>query len=330
MRRIDAHCHIIVEEITTSHGNEPWRTHIERQDRGIYATMKQMRNGPMHHECTNVDTILSEMDALRIDTMLICPPPFLFFYDLPAWEGTKVSRIQNEAMAKIAARHPDRFAPLATIPLQDVEAACSELHYATHELGLHGVEIGSNVRGIHLGDKRFRPFWQMCAQEDLFVFIHPEYFQTHSSPTLNEYYLVNLVGNPYETGLTAAHMVFSGLFEELPDLKVMLAHAGGIMPWIMGRWSRGYQQRPEAKRVLQHDPLTSVRKFYVDTITHSPAALSSLIATFGADHVVVGSDYPFDMGLDDPIGQIESLEGLNIQQREAILGGTIARLLKLA
>src|SRR6266567_2773461 len=228
MRRIDAHCHIIVEEITASHGDESWRAHIERTDQGIYATMKQMRNGPMHHECTNVDIILSEMDTMRIDTMLICPPPFLFFYDLPAQEGTKVSRIQNESMAKVAVQHPDRFAPLATIPLQDVDAACLELYHATHELGLYGVEIGSNVRGVHLGDKRFRPFWQMCAEEDRFVFIHPEYFQTHSSPTLNEYYLVNLVGNPYETGLTSAHMVFSGLFEEFPDLKIMLAHAGGI------------------------------------------------------------------------------------------------------
>jgi aminocarboxymuconate-semialdehyde decarboxylase len=274
--------------------------------------------------------MLHEMDAMHLDTMLICPPPFLFFYDLSAEEGLKTARIQNDAMAAVAVQHYGRFAPLATIPLQDINAATMELRRATHELGLYGVEIGSNVRGIHLGDERFRPFWQACAEDDLFVFIHPEYFQAHSSPTLSEYYLVNLVGNPCETGLTAAHMVLSGLFEEFPDLKVMLAHAGGVMPWIMGRWSRGYQQRPEPRRSLKHDPLESIRKFYVDTIAHSQAALSFLVNTFGTDHIILGSDYPFDMGLDDPVGQIEALEGLTEEQREAILGGTVARLLKLA
>jgi aminocarboxymuconate-semialdehyde decarboxylase len=261
--------------------------------------------------------------------MLICPPPFLFLYDLPARDGLKAARIQNDAMAAVAAQHPERFVPLATVPLQDVNAACQELRRATRELSLRGVEIGSNVRGIHLGDERFRPFWQACAEDDLFVFIHPEYFQVHGLQTLSEYYLTNLIGNPCETGLTAAHMVFSGLFEELPDLKVMLAHAGGVMPWIMGRWSRGFQQRPEPKRHLKHDPLESVRKFYVDTIAHSQAALNFLVATFGHDHVIMGSDYPFDMGLDDPVMEVEELETLPEEQREAILGGTVACLLKL-
>jgi aminocarboxymuconate-semialdehyde decarboxylase len=329
MRHIDAHGHIIVEEITSSYGNERWRPHIERTEQGIYAETERMRNGPMHHECSNVSTMLQEMDALRIDTMLICPPPFLFFYNLPAQDGIQAARIQNDAMAAVAVQHPERFVPLATVPLQDINAARTELRQATRELGFRGVEIGSSVQGLHLGDERFRPFWQLCAEDDLFVFIHPEYFQAHNSPTLSEYYLVNLVGNPCETGLTAAHMVFSGLFEEFPDLKVMLAHAGGVMPWIMGRWSRGYQQRPEAKQRLKHDPLESVRKFYVDTIAHSQAALSFLIDTFGADHITLGSDYPFDMGLDDPVEQVEALEGLTEEQREAILGGTIARLLKL-
>jgi aminocarboxymuconate-semialdehyde decarboxylase len=330
MRTIDAHGHIIVEEITASHGNDAWRPRIERTPDGTFSTTGTgMRNGPHVHECTDVAGIIRDMDRLRIDTMLICPPPYLFFYGLEAQDGIEACRIQNDALAAVQQAHPSRFAPLAVVPLQDVEAAVAELRRATRELGLHGVEVGSSVRGVHLGDPRFRPFWHACTDDDIFVFIHPEYFQAHSSPTLQQYYLVNLVGNPCETGLNAAHMVFSGLFEELPDLKILLAHAGGVLPWIMGRWAHGYGKRQEPRRDLRHDPLESCRKFYFDTIAHSAAAQRFLVDQFGVDHVLLGSDYFFDMGQDDPVGEIEALAGLTDEERAAILGGNAARLARL-
>ncbi len=329
MRHIDAHGHIIVEEITADHGPEPWRPRLERTPEGVYSTNVQVRNGPMPHEGSDVPGMLAAMDKLRIDMMLICPPPFLFLYDLPGAEGLNAARIQNDAMAAVARQHPDRFAPLAMIPMQDTQLALAELRRATHELGFHGVEIGSNVRGVHLGDPEFRPFWQACAADDLFVFIHPEYFQGHSSPTLKQYYLTNLVGNPSETGLNAAHMIFSGLFTELPDLKVMLGHAGGTMPWIMGRWEHGWEKRPEPQRDLKTSPMAAARHFYVDTIAHGDPQLRVLVELFGADHVLLGSDFPFDMGQDDPVGEIEGLSGLSESDRAAILGGNITRLAHL-
>ena len=330
MRHIDAHGHIIVEEITASHGNEPWRPRIERTEGGTFSTtVTGSRNGPHQHESTDVAGILRDMDALRIDTMLICPPPYLLLYGLEPEEGVKACRIQNDALAALRRQHPDRFAPLAVVPLQDPAAAVTELRRATRELGLAGVEIGSSVRGVHLGDPQFRPFWRACAEDDIFVFIHPDYFQAHSSPTLSQYYLVNFVGNPCETGLSAAHIVFSGVFQEYPDLKILLSHGGGVMPWIMGRWSHGYGKRPEAKRDLKHDPLADCKKFYVDTITHSEAGLRFLIDQFGVDHVLLGSDYFFDMGQDDPVGEVEALPGLSEQERAAILEGNVTRLARL-
>src|SRR5579859_4497318 len=330
MRSIDAHGHIIVEEITTSHGNEPWRTQIDRTPDGTFSSLVSgKRNGPHVYECTDVPQMLRDLDHLRIDTMMISPPPYLFLYQLDPAETLKAARIQNDAMAAVQGRHPDRFAPLATLPMNDVDAAIAEMRRATRELGLHGVEIGSNVQGVYLGDPRFSPFWRAVADDDVFVFIHPDYYQTTSSPALNQYYLVNFVGNPAETGLAAAHMVFSGLFQDFPDLKILLAHAGGVTPWIMGRWEHGYGKRAEAKRDLKHHPIEDVKKFYFDTIAHSPAALKFLNEQVGADHVILGSDYYFDMGPDDPVGDVEKLEGVSEADKAKILNGNITRLARL-
>jgi aminocarboxymuconate-semialdehyde decarboxylase len=327
MRTIDAHGHIIVDEITASRGNEPWRPRIDRTPEGVFSTTADgRRNGPHQHESTDIPQMLRDLDQLRIDTLMISPPPYLFLYQLDPAETTRAARIQNDAMAAVKEKHPDRFAPLATVPLNDVNAAITELRRATRELGFHGVEIGTGVQGVHLGDPRFRPFWRAVADDDVFVFIHPDYFQANSSPTLSQYYLVNFVGNPTETGLAAAHMVFSGLFQDFPDLKILLAHAGGVTPWIMGRWAHGYRKRVEARRDLKHNPIDDVKKFYFDTITHSPAALTFLVEQFGADHVILGSDYFFDMGPDNPVGDVEELEGISEADKAKILNGNITRL----
>lgn len=329
MRRIDSHAHIVVPEITANYGSEPWRFEVTRVEGGQLVHNNRMKNGPTPREILDIKGILEDLDEMRIDVAALCPPPFLFLYDLPAEEGLRAARIQNDALARLNQEYPDRLANLATVPLQDVDMAVKELERAIRELKLFGVEIGSNVRGVHLGAPQFRPFWQAVADMDVFVFIHPEYFQEHSSPTLNEYYLVNFVGNPVETALNAAHMVFSGLFEELPTLKVMLAHAGGATPWVMGRWDHGYRVRREAKTKLRNPPSESVKKFYFDTVAHDPRALQYLVETFGADHVLLGSDFPFDMALDRPVEAVEALR-ISEEDKQKILSGNAACLMGLS
>lgn len=328
MKRIDSHAHIIVPEVTQRYGTEPWRPNVTRVEGGQIVHNDRMRHAPTPREIMEIEGILEDMDELSIDVMALCPPPFLFLYDLPPAEGLRAARIQNEALARLNRDHPNRLANLATVPLQDVDLAVKELERAVRDLGLRGVEIGSNVRGLHLGAPLFRPFWQAVADLDAFVFIHPDYFQAHSSPTLKEYYLVNLVGNPCETALNAAHMVFSGLFEELPNLKVMLAHAGGVAPWIMGRWAHGHKWRPEPKARLKGSPTESMKRLYFDTVAHHPLALRYLVEAFGADHVLLGSDFPFDMALEDPVREVESLP-IPAEDRAKILGGNAARLMGL-
>ncbi|MFC1941311.1 amidohydrolase family protein [Chloroflexota bacterium] len=326
MINIDAHAHIVVQEITRAFGSEPWRLEITRVPGGKIVQNDRMKLGPMPREITDIDGVLEDMNKMRIDIMAICPPPFLFFYDLPGQDGLRMAQIQNDAIARLSHDYPNRFAGLAVAPLQDIELAVVELKRAANELGLYGVEIGSSVQGIYLGDPRFAPLWKAVAEMDLFVFIHPEYFQGHLTSALKEYYLVNLVGNPVETGLTAAHMVFSGLFERYPKLKVLLAHGGGVMPWLKSRWQHGYRVRPEPKKNLKGSPMDSVNKFYVDTIVHDSRALGYLVETFGADHVLLGSDFPFDMGPELPVQEVEELK-IPDEDKARILGGNATRLM---
>lgn len=326
MPRIDTHAHIVVPEITTNQGSEPWRPEVIQTPDGQFIQNNRFRNGPTPREILDVAKIIEDMDEMRIDIMALSVPPFLFLYDLPDAEGLGAAQVQNDALARLNQQYPSRFANLATVPLQNLDLAVQELERAITELGLNGVEIGSNVMGVPVGDPRFRPFWEAAADMDLFVFIHPDYFQTRSTDVLKDYYLVNLVGNPVETGINAAHMVFSGLLEAFPNLKVMLGHAGGVAPWIVGRWEHGYGKREEPRRVLNSSPIESFKRFYFDTVAHHPAALKYLVEVFGSDHVLLGSDFPFDMGPDEPVAEVEALP-IAQDDINSILGGNAAQLL---
>jgi aminocarboxymuconate-semialdehyde decarboxylase len=187
------------------------------------------------------------------------------------------------------------------------------------------VEIGTNFNGFYLGDPQFRPFW--AGAEDLVVFfdIHP--VSGVGGVVGWEYYMWTVYANPAETALTAAHMILSGLLEEHPQLKICLFHGGGHLPYQIGRLDRAFEVRPEARQKISAPPSTYLKKFYFDTITHSALALAYLIDLVGVEQVMLGSDYPFDMGYDRPVELVEHLPGLSEAGKQAILGGNAQRLL---
>jgi aminocarboxymuconate-semialdehyde decarboxylase len=182
------------------------------------------------------------------------------------------------------------------------------------------------VNGLYLGDEQFLPFWEAAAALGALVFIHP--IAGIGGPLMRKYYLGNLLGNPAETGATAADIILSGVLERFPLLRILLAHGGGVLPSIIGRMDRGYKVRAEPRARISQPPGTYFKQFYFDTLTHSAQALQHLLSLVGAAHILLGSDYPFDMGAEQPRAIVDQL-ALTKEQYEAIAGGNARLLLKI-
>jgi aminocarboxymuconate-semialdehyde decarboxylase len=244
----------------------------------------------------------------------------LLYYDADPGEGLRRARIQNEALAKLVG---DRVAALGAVPLQDPELAAGELERVMERLS--GVEVAASVRGVFLGDDRFEPFWTAAEATGALVFVHPT-TRGFDLPAFQDYYLWNTVGNPLETATTAAHMVMAGVMERHPRLRVLLAHGGGALLALRGRLRHAHGFQPQAKARLTESPEDSIRRFHFDTLTHDDALLRALIDYAGHDRVLLGSDYPFDMGDARHVDTVRGL-GLDPEAEAAILGGNAERIL---
>jgi aminocarboxymuconate-semialdehyde decarboxylase len=317
----DVHAHVIVPEIV---GDEPWQPRVFRADDGAQVVEmggRQIRAAVQ--EFVDVDGILAAQDEAGVDRVLLCPWVPLLYYDADPEEGLRRAHVQNEALARIVAEHPSRVAALGALPLQDPEMAAGELEAVMRELS--GVEVAASVRGVFLGDDRFEPFWAAAEATGALVFVHPT-TRGFDSPAFRDYYLWNTVANPLETATAAAHMVMAGVMERHPRLRVLLAHGGGALLALRGRMRHAHGFQPEARARLRESPEDSIRRFYFDTLTHDGALLRALIDYVGPDHVLLGSDYPFDMG--DP-RHVDTVRGLGLAPdvEQAVLSANAQQLL---
>jgi aminocarboxymuconate-semialdehyde decarboxylase len=282
--------------------------------------------GPIKPELVDVERRLSVMDATGVDVQLLSPWIDLTAYALPRDQGVRFARLFNQELAAVASAHPSRFEALCTVPLQSPAAAADELHYAVAELGMKGVEIATTVAGRDLDDPELEPFWAAAAELGCLVLLHP--CASLAGRGVRRYFLGNLVGNPAETTIAVAHLIFGGVLARHPGLRVCLVHGGGFLPFQLGRWDHAYEHRVRGSAAnLDRAPSDWARELYYDTVLHSPRALAHLVDTVGADRVVLGSDYPFEMGEPDPLRMIDAIPGLTEEQRTAIRSGTLHDLL---
>jgi aminocarboxymuconate-semialdehyde decarboxylase len=276
---------------------------------------------------TDPDRRLEDMERMGVDLQVLSVAPPQYYYWADPALGHKLARLQNEHLAALVARQPQRFVGLATVPLQDVDAAVAELDHAVTQLGLRGVEICTNVNGLDLDDRRFRPFFTAVADLDVLVLLHPHGFT--QGQRLMAYYLTNVIGNPLESTIAVTRMIHGGLLEELPALKLCVVHGGGYLPFYASRMDHAWAQRPEGRHHIPHRPPSDyLRRIHVDCLVYDQAHLGFLVQQMGADRVVVGTDYPYDMGFYDPVGLIEKTP-MAAEDQLAILGGNAARLLGL-
>jgi aminocarboxymuconate-semialdehyde decarboxylase len=260
---------------------------------------------------------IRDMEEKKIGFYVLSSTPFAFLYEVEEDLAVELARFHNDQLSEMVKKYPDRFAAMATLPLQVPEEALKELERATKTLGLWGVEIGSHVGKRELGDEVFWPIYKALEGLDMPIFIHPHHVA--GIDRLQDFYLNNLIGNPLDTTIAAANLIFSGALEKYPGLKIILAHGGGQFPFIMGRIEHGYEVRPEAREKVHQPPRAFLKNFYFDTITHNPEALRYLIAFAGSDHVLLGSDYPYDMGDANPVQNVSKLSGIKAIDRRKIM-----------
>ena len=324
---IDLHNHVIPPTIIDAITRSPDRygTKIEIRDGKRYFNV----HGPtaeLKSAFYDVDAKVEWMDRVGMDVAGISVAPPIFFYWLSPEIGLEAARLANDGIAQMVAQRPDRLRGLAHLPMQDPDAAITELERVVREHKFKGVELATSIENDSLAHPKFRKVLKAIEQSGCFIFTHP-YHCLARGAILDDYYLNNFVGFPLDTTLMVAHLMFSGALEELKRLRILLAHGGGYVPYQIGRFAHGHRVRPEPKKNTQTSPRDLLRRFYFDALTHDPQAARHLINIVGQDRVVIGTDHPFDMGPDEPIASIDAIPGLTTSEREAVCEKTAKDLL---
>ncbi len=326
MSNIDLHNHVIPPTIVDAIARDPERFGTKIEERGGKRYFNNHgRMTELLADFYDVDAKLAWMDRQGIDIAAISVGPPIYFYWLSPDAGLAAAKLANDGIAQMAARQPDRLRGMAHLPMQNPDAAITELERVVKEHKFKAVELGTSIEGVALADPRFRKVLKTIEQLGCFVFAHP--YQCLAQGAMDDYYLRNFIGFPLDTTLMIAHLMFSGALEDLKKLRILCAHGGGFMPYQIGRFAHGHNARPEPKVKTQTSPRELFKRFYFDCLTHDPQAARHLVNIAGPNRVVIGTDHPFDMMPDDPMGAIDAIPELTASEREFVCELTARELL---
>jgi aminocarboxymuconate-semialdehyde decarboxylase len=327
MKVVDLHNHFIAPEVATflEREGDRYATRLENRDGKRFFVIRDSAVRPLNERISQAEPRVRDMNAGGIDVQAVSCVPFLMYPEVDAALARTIAEINNDGLAALAARHPNRFVGLASVPLQDPTAAARELERAAR-LGLRGVEIPTRLPGRDLDDPALAVFWEAAADLGMVVCIHP--FEAAPQGAMARYNLGNLAGNLYDTGLAAALLVYGGVLERNPRLRIVLYHAGGAFPVLLGRLDKGYEVLPDCRSAIPRPPSAYLDRFWFDILAFDRTALGQLVERFGSERFVLGSDYPLPLGLEDPVAEIRAL-GLAADAEAAILGRNATELLRL-
>jgi aminocarboxymuconate-semialdehyde decarboxylase len=275
-------------------------------------------------QATNVEERLQAMDAQGVDVQAIGINPF--WYRAKHELAQQIVRLQNEKLAVLCAAHPDRFVALASLALQFPSLAAAQLDHAVRKLGMRGALIGGSVNGQELSNPKFYPFWTKAQELNVLIFIHPQSFPDGQRRFAGNGWLVNLIGNPLETTVALSHLIFEGTLDRFPGLKICAAHGGGYLPSYVGRSDACIEHFPQDCRAVEKRPSEYLKQLYYDSIVFTEEGLRHLMHEVGPSQIVLGTDFPFGWN-PNPVDLILRAPDLSDAEREAILGGTAAKLL---
>ncbi|MFD3328801.1 amidohydrolase family protein [Streptomyces sp. NPDC058701] len=327
---VDVHAHVLLPEVEALVGGLPGLAEARALDARRNGAAALAVSGPMVREriprLTDPAVRLAAMDAQGVDVQLVSPSPSHYHYWADEATAEKVYRLANEATATHCAAAPDRLRGLGLVPLQHPEQAVRALDHAA-EHGLAGVEISSHAPGRDLSDPAYEPFWARAAETGAIVFLHP--FGCTLDERLNRWYLSNTVGQPTENAVALSHLIFSGVLDRHPGLKLIAAHGGGYLPTHIGRSDHAWSARSDASAGCLHPPSSYLKRLYFDSLVHDPDVLRALVRVVGSGRVLLGSDFPFDMGTEHPVAALRAAR-LPETEFDAVRGGNAAALLNLA
>ncbi|AXB47863.1 amidohydrolase family protein [Amycolatopsis albispora] len=326
---VDVHAHLLLSEVDKLvEGMPGWRAAREldarRNGAEALAVSGAMVGGRLPL-LTEVTRRLAAMDTAGVDVQLVSPSPSHYHYWADPEVAQAVWETANTATAKHCAHAPERLIGLGVVPLQHPELAVQALDHALSE-GLAGVELSSHAPARELSDPAYEPFWELAAETGAVLFLHP--FGCTLDERLDRWYLSNSVGQPAENAVALSHLIFSGVFDRHPGLKLVAAHGGGYLPTHAGRADHAWRVRPDA-RGCAREPSHYLRHLWFDSLVHDPRVLRELVRVAGADRVLLGSDFPFDMGTTDPLAALRAA-GLPEADFHAVRGGNAAALLNLS
>lgn len=325
---VDLHCHVHTpkaDELAGKSGNPAANPTARYHNPRTEAHQKKLRED-LDRKLTSIEQRLKDMDRMGIDVQAISTSPLQYYYAVEPDLGRQIARTVNERLAEMGALHPDRFKPLGSLPMQDPQMAVKELEWCMKQ-GFRGIEIGTNVNGVEIADPRYEKMWARAEALGAVVFLHPIGFT--DTRRLTQHFLTNVIGNPLDTTVALAHIVFGGVLERHPKLKIVTAHGGGFLGHYPARMDHAYRVRPECHDHIKRPPSYYMKKIYYDTMVFGEEQLEHLVNLWGADHVVIGTDYPYDMGYYKPVDFVNGVKSLTRAQKDAIISGNAAKLLGL-
>lgn len=328
---VDMHCHAVSQaanKLAAEKAGKP--TPPEKEPMGHFASAETRHINVEHGKITapkmmSLEQRLADMDFMGIDVQVVSTSPQQYYHWTEPEVGVELAKLVNDNLADMAATHPDRFVPVGTLPMQDPKASQAELERCIGN-GFKGIQFCTNILGEELSNEKFHPLYRRMEETNMVMFLHPMGFS--DARRFSTHYFNNLIGNPLDTTTAVGHLIFDGVLDKMPGLKICLPHAGGYLGAYPGRFDHAYCARPDCRLHAKELPSSYLKKMFFDIITFDPQQLEALVAKWGPEHVLLGTDYPFDMGEDDPLGMIDQLQ-ISEQAKNRIRGANAMELLGL-